>query len=329
MGTFRAIRIDKAEAGVTAAFADFDEAELMDGDVDVRVTHSTINYKDGLNVTGKAPIARRFPMIPGIDFAGVVERSAVPAFKPGDEVLLTGYGVGEAHLGGLAQRARVKSDWLVPLPPGLSRAQAMAVGTAGFTAMLAVLALERFGLSPQAGPCLVTGAAGGVGSVAVALLKKAGWRVIASTGRPQEADYLKALGADEIIDRAELSAPGKPLGKMRWAAAVDAVGSHTLANALAQTQTHGAVAACGNAQGLDLPASVAPFILRGVALLGVDSVLCPMPLRLAAWRRLDQDLDRALLASMTTHIPFEGALEAARDIVAGKVRGRIVVDIAP
>ena len=329
MGTFRAIRIDKAENGVSAAFVDFDEAELMEGDVDVRVTHSTVNYKDGLNITGKAPIARRFPMIPGIDFAGVVERSASPAFKPGDEVLLTGYGVGESHLGGFAQKARVKSDWLVPLPPGLTCAQAMAIGTAGFTAMLAVLALERFGLTPQAGPCLVTGAAGGVGSVAVALLKKAGWRVIASTGRPQEADYLKGLGADEIIDRAELSAPGKPLGKTRWAAAVDAVGSHTLANALAQTQVHGAVAACGNAQGLDLPATVAPFILRGVALLGVDSVMCPMPLRLSAWRRLDQDLDRAALAAATTHVPFARTLEVARDIVEGKVRGRVVVDIAP
>jgi acrylyl-CoA reductase (NADPH) len=328
MSTFRAVRIDKADKGVTAAFVDFDEAELMDGDVDVAITHTTVNYKDGLNVTGKAPIARRFPMIPGIDFAGVVERSTAPAFKPGDGVLLTGYGVGEGHLGGFAQKARVKSDWLVPLPQDLSPAEAMAIGTAGFTAMLSVLALERFGMNPDMGPVVVTGAAGGVGSIAIALLHKAGWRVIASTGRPQEADYLKALGADEIIDRAELSSPGKPLAKPRWAAGVDTVGSHTLANVLAATQPHGAVAACGNAQGLDLPGSVAPFILRGVALLGVDSVQCPMPLRLSAWRRLADDLDRGKLASLTTHAPFERVLDVARDIVEGKVRGRVVIDVA-
>jgi acrylyl-CoA reductase (NADPH) len=328
MSTFRAVRIDKADKGVTAAFVDFDEAELMDGDVDVAITHTTVNYKDGLNVTGKAPIARRFPMIPGIDFAGVVERSTARAFKPGDGVLLTGYGVGEGHLGGFAQKARVKSDWLVPLPQDLSPAEAMAIGTAGFTAMLSVLALERFGMNPQMGPVIVTGAAGGVGSIAIALLHKAGWRVIASTGRPQEADYLKALGADEIIDRAELSAPGKPLARPRWAAGVDTVGSHTLANVLAQTQPHGAVAACGNAQGLDLPGSVAPFILRGVALLGVDSVQCPMPLRLATWRRLADDLDRGKLASLTTHAPFGRVLDVARDIVEGKVRGRMVIDVA-
>jgi len=328
MSTFRAVRIDKAEKGVTAAFVDFDEAELMDGDVDVAITHTTVNYKDGLNITGKAPIARRFPMIPGIDFAGLVERSTSPAFKPGDKVLLTGYGVGEGHLGGFAQKARIKSEWLVPLPEGLSPAEAMAIGTAGFTAMLSVLALERFGMKPDMGPVVVTGAAGGVGSIAIALLKKAGWRVIASTGRPQEADYLRNLGADEIIDRAELSSPGKPLGKPRWAAGVDTVGSHTLANVLAQTQTHGAIAACGNAQGLDLPGSVAPFILRGVALLGVDSVLCPMPLRLAAWARLARDLDHASLAALTTHAPFESVLDVARDIVEGKVRGRVVIDVA-
>ena len=328
MSTFRAIRIDKADTGMTAAFVDFDEAELMDGDVDVAITHTTVNYKDGLNITGKAPIARRFPMIPGIDFAGVVERSTSPAFKPGDGVLLTGYGVGEGHLGGFAQKARVKSDWLVPLPQGLSAAEAMAIGTAGFTAMLSVLALERFGMNPDMGPVVVTGAAGGVGSIAIALLHKAGWRVVASTGRPQEADYLKALGADEIIDRAELSSPGKPLAKPRWAAGVDTVGSHTLANVLAASQPHGAVAACGNAQGLDLPGSVAPFILRGVALLGVDSVQCPMPLRLSAWRRLASDLDRGKLASLTNHAPFERVLDVARDIVEGKVRGRVVIDVA-
>ena len=328
MSTFRAIRIDKTDKGVTAAFVDFDEAELMDGDVDVAITHTTVNYKDGLNVTGKAPIARRFPMIPGIDFAGIVERSTAPAFKPGDSVLLTGYGVGEGHLGGFAQKARVKSDWLVPLPQGLSLVEAMAIGTAGFTAMLSVLALERFGMNPDMGPVVVTGAAGGVGSIAIALLAKAGWRVVASTGRPQEADYLKALGAHEIIDRAELSSPGKPLAKPRWAAGVDTVGSHTLANVLAAIQPHGAVAACGNAQGLDLPGSVAPFILRGVALLGVDSVQCPMPLRLSAWRRLADDLDRGKLASLTTHAPFERVLDVAREIVEGKVRGRVVIDVA-
>ncbi|MDB5570932.1 MAG: oxidoreductase [Hyphomicrobiales bacterium] len=327
MSTFRAIRIDKTDQGTSAAYVDFDEAELMDGDVDVRVSHSTINYKDGLAITGSGPIVRRFPMIPGIDLAGVVERSSAPAFKPGDQVLLTGFGVGEGHLGGLAERARVKSDWLVPLPEGLSAADAMSIGTAGFTAMLSVLALEKFGLAPADGPVVVTGAAGGVGSIAVCLLKAAGWHVVASTGRPQEGEYLKSLGAAEIIDRAELSAPGRPLGKARWAAGVDAVGSHTLANVLAQTKTHGAVAACGNAQGLDLPMTVAPFILRGVSLLGIDSVLCPMPQRLAAWSRLARDLDRAQLAAMTTHAPFARAMDVAHEIVQGKVRGRTVVDI--
>ncbi len=327
MSTFRAIRIDKTEQGTSAGYVDFDEAELMEGDVDVRVTHSTINYKDGLAITGAGPIVRRFPMIPGIDFSGVVERSAAAMFKPGDQVVLTGFGVGEGHLGGLAQKARVKSDWLVPLPEGLSAADAMSIGTAGFTAMLSVLTLEKFGLTPAHGPVVVTGAAGGVGSIAVALLKKAGWHVIASTGRPQEADYLKGIGADEIIDRAELSSPGRPLGKARWAAGVDTVGSHTLANVLAQTKTHGAVAACGNAQGLDLPTTVAPFILRGVSLLGIDSVLSPMSQRLAAWSRLSRDLDRAQLAAMTSHVPFARAMDVAHDIVKGQVRGRVVVDI--
>lgn len=328
MSTFRAVRIDKTEQGASAAFVDFDEADLMDGDVTVRVTHSTINYKDGLAITGKGPIVRRFPMIPGIDFAGVVESSSSPEFKAGDAVVLTGFGVGEGHLGGLAEKARVKSDWLVPLPQGLTAEQAMAVGTAGFTAMLCVQALERFGLTPSDGPVIVTGAAGGVGSTAVILLKKAGWTVIASTGRPQEADYLKSLGADEIIDRAELSSPGRPLGKARWAAGVDTVGSHTLANVLAQTKPHGAVAACGNAQGLDLPTTVAPFILRGVSLLGVDSVMTPKARRIEAWNRLARDLDRDKLAAMTTHAPFAKALDVARDITEGKVRGRVVIDIA-
>jgi acrylyl-CoA reductase (NADPH) len=327
MSTFRAVRIDKTETGTSAQWADFDEADLMDGDVDVRVAHTTVNYKDGLAITGKAPIARRFPLIPGIDFAGVVEKSSSPEFKPGDKVVLTGFGVGEGHLGGFAQKARVKSDWLVPLPAGLGLDEAMAIGTAGFTAMLCVQALEKFGLKPSDGAVVVTGAAGGVGSVAVALLKKAGWHVIASTGRPQEADYLKGIGADEIIDRAELSSPGKPLGKVRWAAGVDTVGSHTLANVLAQTKMHGAVAACGNAQGLDLPATVAPFILRGVALLGIDSVMSPKAQRIEAWKRLASDLDRGVLKSMTTHQPFDKVMDVARDIVAGKVRGRVVIDV--
>ena len=327
MTTFKAIRIDKAESGTTAAYVDFPEAELMEGDVTVRISHSTINYKDGLAITGKSPVVRRFPMIPGIDFAGVVESSSHAGFKPGDAVVLNGWGVGETHLGGLAQKARLKGDWLVPLPKGLSAAQAMAIGTAGYTAMLAVLALEGHGLSPAAGPVLVTGAAGGVGSVAIALLKHAGWQVIASTGRPEEEAYLRALGADEIIPRQELSAPGRPLGKERWAAAVDSVGSHTLANVLAQTRYNGAVAACGLAQGMDLPSSVAPFILRGVSLLGIDSVMCPKPRRLAAWARLSVDLDAAKLASITQTVPFDQAIEAARSILEGKIRGRVVVEI--
>ncbi len=327
MGTFKAIRIDKSEAGYQAAFVDFDDADLMDGDVTVRVTHSTVNYKDGLAVTGKSPVVRRFPMIPGIDFAGIVEESSNPAWKPGDEVILNGWGVGETHLGGYAQKARVKGDWLVPVPKGLTRAQAMAIGTAGYTAMLSLLALEQHGLTPAMGPAIVTGASGGVGSIAVALLAKAGWRVIASTGRPQEADWLKALGAAEVIDRNELSAPGRPLGKERWAAGVDSVGSHTLANLLAQTGYGGAVAACGLAQGMDLPASVAPFILRGVSLLGVDSVMCPKPRRMAAWARLASDLDADKLASLTTTAPFASALDSARSILEGAIRGRVVLEI--
>ena len=327
MSTFKAVRIDKTDGGASASYVDFPEAELMDGDVTVRVSHSTVNYKDGLAVTGKAPVVRRFPMIPGIDFAGVVESSSNPDFKPGDAVLLNGWGVGETHLGGFAQKARVKGEWLVPLPAGLSAAQAMAIGTAGYTAMLCVMALERHGIAPAHGPAIVTGASGGVGSVAIALLKQAGYHVMASTGRPAEADYLKALGADEIVDRASLSAPGRPLGKERWAAGVDSVGSHTLANLLAGTKYGGAIAACGLAQGMDLPASVAPFILRNVTLLGVDSVMCPKARRIEAWARLARDLDPAKLAAMTTTLPFAKAIEAAGDILAGKIRGRVVVEI--
>ncbi len=327
MTTFEAIRIDKDEQGYRAAYADFDDSELMDGDVDVDVTHSTVNYKDGLAITGKGPVVRRFPMIPGVDFAGRVTRSSHPDFRPGDEIIAGGCGLGEAHYGGFAQRARVSGDWLVPLPRGLSPAQAMAIGTAGYTAMLCVLALERHGLSPDRGPVVVTGAAGGVGSVAVALLAALGWRVAASTGRPEEEAYLKGLGAAEIIDRAELSAPGKPLQRQRFAAAVDTVGSVTLANVLAQTEFDGAVAACGLAQGMDLPATVAPFILRGVALLGVESVRPSIPLRRRAWERLARDLDKVKLAAMIETIPFAQALERAQAIVAGKIRGRLVIEI--
>ena len=327
MATFPAIRIDKTDGGTKAAYVDFDEADLMDGNVTVRVTHSGVNYKDGLAITGKSPVVRRFPMIPGIDFAGVVETSSSPDFKPGDAVLLTGHGAGETHLGGYARKARVDAGWLVPLPEGLTAAQAMAIGTAGFTAALCILALERYGMKPADGPAVVTGAAGGVGSVAIALLAAAGWHVIASTGRPAEAAYLRDLGASEIIERNELSSPGRPLGKERWAAGVDAVGSHTLANLLAQTKYSGAIAATGLAQGMDLPATVAPFILRNVALLGVDSAGCPRERRLAAWRRLARDLDRDKLAEMTQTIPFDRVVETAARILDGKVRGRVVVEI--
>jgi acrylyl-CoA reductase (NADPH) len=326
MTKFKAIRIVK-EPAYAASYSEFDESELMDGDVTVRVSHSTVNYKDGLAITGKSPVVRRFPMIPGVDFAGVVEASQNPEFKPGDSVVLNGWGLGETHLGAYAQKARVKGDWLVPLPKEFTAAQAMAIGTAGYTAQLAVLALEKHGLTPARGPVLVTGAAGGVGSVAVTLLAKLGWHVIASTGRPEEADFLKNLGAAEIIDRAELSAPGRPLGKERWAAAVDSVGSHTLANVLAQTKYEGAVAACGLAQGMDLPTTVAPFILRGVALLGIDSVMKPKPARLEAWARLARDLDPQKLAALSATIGFDQVIETAEKILAGKVRGRIVVEI--
>ncbi len=327
MTTFKALLLSKTEAGQSAEFVDFDEAGLMDGDVTVRVTHSTVNYKDGLAITGKGPVVRRWPMIPGIDAAGVVESSSHPDFRAGDAVVLNGWGTGETHLGAYAQKTRVKGDWLVPLPAGMSAAEAMAIGTAGYTAMLCLLALEKHGLTPAAGPAVVTGAAGGVGSVAVALLAKAGWHVIASTGRASEADYLRGLGAAEIIDRAELSGPGKPLAKERWAAGVDSVGSHTLANLLAMTKANGAIAACGLAQGMDLPSSVAPFILRGVTLFGIDSVMCPKPRRLEAWARLARDLDREKLAAMTTTIGLDRLIPTAEAILKGEVRGRVVVEI--
>jgi acrylyl-CoA reductase (NADPH) len=305
----------------------FDETELMDGDVTVRVEWSTVNYKDGLAVTGKAPVVRRFPMIAGIDFAGTVEASSNPNWKPGDKVIGNGWGMGETHLGAYAEKTRVKGDWLVRLPEGMTTRDAMAVGTAGYTAMLSVLALEKHGLKPADGPIVVTGAAGGVGSVAIAVLSKLGYQVIASTGRTSEEGYLKGLGASEIIDRNELSGPAKPLAKERWAGGIDSVGSTTLANLLSMTKYRGAIAACGLAAGMDLPSSVAPFILRGVCLLGIDSVMCPIELRKQAWARLATDLDHTKLAEITQEITLDQVIDAGARVLAGQVRGRIVVKI--
>jgi acrylyl-CoA reductase (NADPH) len=327
VGTFKAIVIEKAEAGQKIGLADFDESNLMEGDVTVRVEWSTLNYKDGLAITARAPVVRRFPMIPGIDFAGTVETSTHPEWKAGDQVVLNGWGCGETHLGGYAEKARVNGNWLVRLPPGIGTRDAMAIGTAGYTAMLAVMALERHGLTPMSGPVVVTGAAGGVGSVAVAILSHRGFQVTASTGRPAEADYLKKLGAVEIIERKELAGPAKPLAKERFAGGIDTVGSTTLANLLSMTRYGGAVAACGLAGGMDLPTSVAPFILRGVSLLGIDSVMHPMADRRTAWRRLESELDREKLAGMTSEIGLAEVIEAGRNIVEGHVRGRIVVKI--
>jgi acrylyl-CoA reductase (NADPH) len=328
MSNFKAVVVDKSEAGQQVALRSFDDVDLMDGDVTVRVSHSTLNYKDGLALTGKAPVVRRFPMIPGVDLSGTVESSSHPDFKPGDQVVLNGCGLGETHFGAYAEKARVKGDWLIHLPQGLSPAQAMAIGTAGYTAMLCVMALERHGLTADRGAAVVTGAAGGVGSVAVTLLARAGWHVIASTGRPEEAEYLRGLGASEIIDRAELSGPARPLGKERWAAGIDSVGSHTLANILSMTSYGGAIAACGLAGGMDLPSSVAPFILRNVALLGVESTMAPKPLRLEAWRRLASELDLGKLEAMTSTIALDQVIDAGHRIVQGKVRGRVVVEVA-
>ncbi|WP_298260278.1 MDR family oxidoreductase [Bradyrhizobium sp.] len=328
MATFKAIRIDKAENGTTAALVQFDEADLMEGDVTVRVEWSTLNYKDGLAVTGKAPVVRRFPMIAGIDFAGTVEQSSHPRWKAGDRVICNGWGLGETHLGAYAEKARVKGDWLVRLPDNISARSAMAIGTAGYTAMLAVLALEQHGVTPASGPVAVTGAAGGVGSVATAILAKLGYHVIASTGRASETEYLKGLGAAEVIDRNELSGPAKPLARERWAGAVDSVGSTTLANLLSMTKYRGAVAACGLAAGMDLPTSVAPFILRGVCLLGIDSVMCPLNLREVAWKRLGSDLESEKLAEITNEIGLDEVVGIAGKILAGQVRGRIVVKIS-
>ena len=324
---FRAILIDKDDTGYRASLQTLDEAQLPAGDVRVRVSHSTLNYKDALAITGKGPVVRKFPMVPGIDLAGTVLESAHPDFKAGDAVLLNGWGVGELHWGGLAGKARLQGDWLIPLPQGFTPAEAMAIGTAGYTAMLCVQALEQGGVIPASGEVLVTGANGGVGSVAIALLAKLGYRVVASTGRLQEAGYLQQLGAAEVIDRASLSEPGRPLARERWAGVIDSVGSHTLANACAATRYGGTVAACGLAQGMDFPATVAPFILRGVTLRGIDSVMRPKADRLAAWQRLARDLDKELLVPMTREIGLAEAIEVAGQLLGGQVRGRVVVDV--
>jgi acrylyl-CoA reductase (NADPH) len=327
LATFKAIVIDKGDAGQNVRLADFDEKDLMEGDVTVRPEWSTVNYKDGLAITGKAPVVRRFPMIAGIDFSGTVESSSHPAWKAGDKVILNGWGLGETHLGAYAQKARVKGDWLVRLPASMSARDAMAIGTAGYTAMLAVMALERSGVTPASGPIVVTGAAGGVGSVAIALLAKLGYAVMASTGRPDEAAYLKGLGAAEVIERKELSGPPRALAKERWAGGIDSVGSATLANVLSMTRYGGTVSACGLAGGMDLPATVAPFILRAVSLVGIDSVMCPLGLRQQAWHRLETDLDKAKIGAMTSEIGLPDVIGAAARLVEGRVRGRIVVKI--
>lgn len=323
----RALVLEKDDAGFRAGIKSVDEASLPEGDVLVAIEWSTLNYKDGLAITQKGPVVRAWPMVAGIDGAGRVLSSRHPGFKPGDQVVHNGWGLGETRWGCMSERASLRGDWLVTLPSAFSTRQAMAIGTAGYTAMLCVMALERHGLQPGAGEVLVTGASGGVGSVAVALLARLGYRVVASSGKPDQAAYLQQLGAAQVIDRAELGAPGKPLQKERWAAVVDTVGSHTLANALAQTRYGGAVAACGLAQGGDLPSTVMPFILRNVALLGVDSVMAPLALRQQAWARLARDLDPSLLERMTAEVNLEGAVEAAQRLMAGQVAGRIVVRV--
>jgi len=325
--TFKALLIEKDDAGYRAAVKDVDDGVLGAGEVTVRVAYSTINFKDGLAITGRSPVVRRFPLVAGIDFAGTVEASDDARFKPGDHVLLNGWGVGESHSGGLAQRARVKADWLLPVPAPLSDRQAMAIGTAGYTAMLCVMALQRHGIAPGAGDILVTGASGGVGSVAISLLARLGYRVVASTGRLQEAEFLRSLGAADVVSRDEFSSPGKPLAKERFAGVVDAVGSHTLANACAATRYGGAVAACGLAQGMDFPGSVAPFILRGVTLYGIDSVMAPMAVRQAAWAQLASTMDLARLDALTTEVGLSQAVAQGPEILAGRVRGRLVVNV--
>ena len=323
---FNAILIERDERPYRATLTQLEEGRLPAGEVTVRVDYSTLNYKDALAITGKAPVVRQFPMVPGVDFAGTVDASEHPSYRVGDRVLLNGWGVGEIHWGGLAQRARVKGDWLIPLPAAFTPRQAMAIGTAGYTAMLCVMALERHGVTPASGEILVTGAAGGVGSVAVAVLAKLGYRVAAVTGRLAEAEFLKRLGTAEILDRALFTAPGKPLAKERWAGAIDVVGSHTLANVCAALRYRGVVAACGLAGGMDFPASVAPFILRGITLAGVDSVMCPRADRLEAWRRLSHDLDIGRLELLTEEIGLSQVIDLAGALLEGRVRGRVVVD---
>ncbi len=327
MDRFKALRVSKTDSGQAADWVDIGLDDLPEGDVVVKVSHTTVNYKDGLALTGKAPIIRKWPLVPGIDFAGTVESSTHPEFQAGDPVILNGWGVGEGHDGGYAQYARVKGDWLIKRPADFTPAETMAIGTAGYTAMLCVLALEAHGVTADKGPVLVTGAAGGVGSVAVAVLAKLGYQIMASTGRPAEADFLKGLGATEIIDRAELSEKGRPLGKERWAGAIDVAGSHTLANVLSMTRYGGCVAACGLAQGFDLPTTVMPFILRGVTLAGIDSVMAPKPKRIAAWDRLAGDLDRTKLAELTVTKPWSDVTVLAPQIIAGQVRGRVVLEV--
>ena len=323
----KAVYLSKDNDQFCARVADVDESQLPEGDVTVRVDYSTVNYKDALAITNKSPIVRKWPMVAGIDAAGTVENSAHPEFKAGDKVILMGWGVGESHWGGLAQKVRVKADWLVKLPKGITTRESMAIGTAGFTAMLCIMALDERGIGPASGEVLVTGATGGVGSIAIAILAHRGYRVVASTGKTSEASYLKALGAAEIIDRNALSQPGKPLQKQRWAGTVDSVGSHTLANACAQTIDEGVVTACGLAQGMDFPVTVAPFILRGVKLDGINSVTCPMERRRRAWQHIEKELDRAKLASMIVEIALGDAIARAPDVIAGRHRGRLVVDV--
>lgn len=325
---FRGIQLTRDDdKKMSVNIAELGLDDLMEGDVVVEVEWTTVNYKDGLAITGKGPVVRRWPMIPGIDCAGTVAQSDHPRFSPGDKVILNGFGVGEVHTGAFAAYARLKGDWLIPMPDGMDGRAAMAIGTAGYTAMLSVIALERHGIDPTRGPVVVTGANGGVGTVAIAILAKLGYEVVASTGRTEETEFLKQLGASEVIHRDELSGPAKPLNKERWMGGIDAVGSHTLANVLSMTSYGGAVAACGLAQGMDLPSSVAPFILRGVSLLGIDSVMAPLALREEAWGRLVTDLDRGKLESLSREIGFDGIIDAAHAIIDGKIRGRVVVNM--
>ncbi len=324
---FKGILIEKDDNGYRAALQEIDESQLPDGDVTINVQYSTLNYKDGLAITGKSPVVRKFPMIPGIDLVGTVENSTHPEYKPGDAVVLNGWGVGEAHWGGLAQKARLKGDWLVPLPKGFTPQQAMSIGTAGYTAMLCIMALEKHGVTPDKGEILVTGATGGVGSVAVAILAKLGYQVVAMTGRPESSEYVTALGASEVILRSEYAEPGRPLGRERWAGVVDVVGSHVLANACAATKYRGVVTACGLAGGMDLNTTVMPFILRGVTLAGVESVMCPRDTRLEAWRRLEQDLDLSKLNTIAHEIGLSDAIGTASQLLSGQVRGRVIVDV--